>query len=76
MAMPEVLTGFVAIGGIPHEPHPADWESYPRAAGAIRNSQMLLTNPQYCVAFPGGRGTADMMRKAALHGLTVYVPYK
>jgi hypothetical protein len=62
--------------GIPHEAYPADWESYGKAAGAIRNGQMLLAGPQYCVAFPGGRGTADMVRKAKLHGLMVYEPYK
>lgn len=61
--------------GIPHLPHPADWESYGKAAGHIRNGQMLLARPDYCVAFPGGRGTADMMRKATIHGLTVWRPY-
>lgn len=36
------------------------------AAGPIRNGHMLLLNPQLVVAFPGGAGTADMIKKATL----------
>src|SRR5262245_59385557 len=39
---------------------PADWKKYGRAAGPIRNSQMLDEKPDLVVAFPGGKGTADM----------------
>lgn len=30
--------------------------------------------PDGCVAFPGGRGTADMIEKAKAAGVTVYQP--
>lgn len=44
---------------------PADWEKYRRAAGPIRNQQMLDEGkPDLVIAFPGGRGTADMVRRA------------
>ena len=43
----------------------ADWKTHGRAAGPIRNQQMLEEGkPDLVVAFPGGRGTADMVRKA------------
>ena len=43
----------------------ARWEQHGRAAGAIRNQQMLdEAKPDYVVAFPGGKGTADMVRRA------------
>lgn len=35
-----------------------------KGAGKIRNATMLLLNPQLVLAFPGGRGTADMREKA------------
>lgn len=59
-------------GGISCEEYPADWKKYGRAAGHIRNQQMLDEGkPDLVVAFPGGRGTADMMSKAKAHGIEV-----
>jgi hypothetical protein len=49
--------------GIPVEDYPADWQRYGLAAGPIRNQQMLDEKPDMVVAFPGGRGTADMVRR-------------
>lgn len=44
---------------------PADWEKHGPAAGPIRNAFMLESGePDAVVAFPGGRGTADMVSKA------------
>ena len=44
---------------------PADWNAHGRAAGPIRNKRMLTDfKPDLVVAFPGGRGTADMIRQA------------
>lgn len=43
-----------------------------RAGGPIRNSQMAQTakgKPAVCVAFPGGKGTADMVLKAQRAGI-------
>lgn len=54
---------------------PADWKTQGRAAGPIRNQRMLEEGaPSYVVAFPGGRGTADMVRRAEGAGLTVLKP--
>ena len=43
----------------------ADWTAHGKAAGMIRNQRMLDEGrPDLVVAFPGGRGTADMVRRA------------
>lgn len=52
--------------------YPADWTSHGRAAGPIRNSDMLkAARPMMCVAFKGGRGTADMISKCRSNGVYV-----
>lgn len=51
--------------------YPADWGRYGRAAGPIRNRQMLEAQPQLVLAFPGGRGTADMVNAANAAGVWV-----
>jgi hypothetical protein len=44
---------------------PADWSKFGKAAGAIRNQQMLDEGkPDVVIAFPGGTGTADMVKRA------------
>lgn len=51
---------------------PADWDKHKKAAGGIRNQQMLDEGkPQIVVAFPGGVGTADMIRRAKKAGVPV-----
>jgi YspA, cpYpsA-related SLOG family len=50
---------------------PADWETHGRAAGPIRNEKMLTWKPDLVVAFPGGDGTADMVRRAEAAGVPV-----
>jgi hypothetical protein len=43
----------------------ADWKGLGRKAGPIRHQQMLdESQPALVVAFPGGRGTADMVCRA------------
>jgi hypothetical protein len=50
----------------------AEWDKHGRAAGPIRNQQMLDDGrPDLVVAFPGGRGTADMVRRASKAGIEV-----
>lgn len=45
---------------------PADWKRHGKAAGPRRNQSMLDDHHPTCVvAFPGGKGTADMVRRAA-----------
>lgn len=59
----------------PVEAFPADWEGYGRPAGVIRNQRMLDEGrPDLVIAFPGGRGTADMVwraRKASIKVIEV-----
>lgn len=63
--------------GIPFVSEKADWLKYGKAAGFIRNGAMLADhNPDGVCAFPGGRGTADMIRQAEAAGVTVYKPVK
>jgi len=52
-------------------PVPADWRTHGRAAGPLRNREMLKLNPDGVVAFPGGRGTADMVAAAKDAGVPV-----
>lgn len=56
-----------------YENYPADWKTHGRAAGPIRNQQMIDEGrPTKVVAFPGGRGTADMVRRARAAGIPVF----
>ncbi len=49
-----------------------DWNKHGRAAGPIRNQEMLDKHkPDLVVAFPGGRGTADMVRRSRKAGVDV-----
>ena len=51
---------------------PARWKAHGKAAGPIRNQQMLDDGkPDLVVAFPGGAGTADMIRRAEKAGVPV-----
>jgi hypothetical protein len=51
----------------------ADWRRWGnRAAGPIRNQKMLDEGqPDLVLAFPGGNGTADMVRRATGAGIPV-----
>ena len=52
--------------------YPADWDKHGKAAGPIRNQQMLdKGKPHKVVAFPGGKGTADMVARARKAGVDV-----
>ncbi len=58
--------------GVPVDPYPADWNKYPKAAGPIRNQRMIDEGkPDMVLAFPGGKGTADMIKRAGKAGITV-----
>lgn len=50
---------------------PAEWGVYGRAAGPIRNRAMLAHKPNKVIAFPGGRGTANMVKQARKAGIDV-----
>jgi hypothetical protein len=60
--------------GIHNQTYSADWALHGRAAGPIRNALMLSDGrPDLVVAFPGGRGTADMVRRAGHSGIDVHI---
>lgn len=57
---------------IPTDEYLADWRTHGRAAGPIRNQQMLVEGkPEIVFAFPGGRGTANMVALAKASGVRV-----
>ena len=59
---------------IPCEEFDADWQRYGKAAGVMRNQEMLdESQPCVVVAFPGGRGTFDMMRRTKQAGVELSV---
>ena len=44
---------------------PANWKGRGNSAGPHRNALMLeVAQPDVVIAFPGGRGTADMIKRA------------
>lgn len=48
------------------------WDVHGKAAGPIRNKKMLDEgDPDLVLAFPGGKGTADMVRQAKAAGIPV-----
>lgn len=50
----------------------ADWKTHGLNAGPIRNKQMLDEGkPDLVLAFPGGRGTANMVTQARKAGVRV-----
>lgn len=56
---------YAAEFGIPVTVFPAHWNTYKQSAGAIRNKLMLTEfQPDTVVAFPGGRGTENMLMLA------------
>jgi hypothetical protein len=64
--------------GFEVQPYPADWSKHGKAAGPIRNSQMLAEGqPDEVHAFhnniDASRGTKDMVEKARKAGVPVIV---
>lgn len=57
--------------GVSFHEEPADWSRHGRRAGIIRNQAMADMAPDLCLAFPGGRGTADMVARCRSAGIPV-----
>lgn len=57
--------------GIEYQTVEANWQKYGRSAGPIRNQAMLDMNPEMVIAFPGGVGTGDMVKRANRKGTKV-----
>lgn len=53
-------------------PFPADWDKIGKAAGYIRNQRMLDEfKPHVLAAFPGNRGTVDMVARTRQAGVRI-----
>lgn len=61
--------------GIPNIEVPALWDWHGKSAGPIRNAYMIqlakMLGIEMVVAFPGGPGTADMIRRSEQAGIQV-----
>jgi len=58
--------------GIARVVFPANWRGQGRSAGSARNQRMLdEARPDLVLAFPGGPGTRDMIRRARKAGVRV-----
>ena len=52
---------------------PADWKTYGKSAGIIRNKSMLDYAPQVVIAFKGGRGTENMITISRQAEIPVFI---
>ena len=67
-----LAAGWANEHGLAVRAFPAAWDLHGKAAGPLRNQQMLDEGrPDLVVAFMGGRGTADMVERATLAGVPV-----
>lgn len=58
--------------GVSRRAFPADWARFGRAAGGLRNTQMLRDGqPELVIAFPGGTGTRNMIAQARMAKVAV-----
>jgi YspA, cpYpsA-related SLOG family len=59
--------------GIPSMTEFADWDQFGRWAGPKRNKEMIdKYDPEAVIAFPGGAGTANMIKQARAAGIDVH----
>ena len=60
------------VFGVPSLGFPAHWKAEGLSAGPRRNQRMIDEGkPDLIIAFPGGRGTADMTARARAAGINV-----
>lgn len=57
--------------GFAGETFEADWSKHGKAAGPIRNREMLDSGADILIAFPGGKGTEDCVKAAKERGIPV-----
>lgn len=50
------------------------WDTHRLAAGPVRNGVLLTLDAEAVIAFPGGKGTQDMVRQAEAEGLPIWKP--
>jgi SLOG family YspA-like protein len=59
--------------GLKEDPHPADWTRHGKAAGPIRNREMLAAGADEVIVFltAGSRGARDLADEAERRGIKV-----
>lgn len=68
----EICARVAQLYGAYVEPHPADWKKHGKAAGPVRNREMLKSDIDILIAFPGGRGTFNAVMTARSLGVPVW----
>jgi hypothetical protein len=64
---------FAMNRGIPCAEFKANWQWHGKAAGPIRNASMLkYGQPDAIIAFPGGRGTQNMVSLGEKEGVKIF----
>lgn len=67
-----IAIDWAVVNWVEFEVYKADWNKHGKAAGHIRNKQMLVEGkPDLVLAFPGGKGTANMIKQAKDAGVPV-----
>jgi len=57
---------------VPCTEYRANWKKYGKAAGVIRNLDMLDAEPDMVIAFKGGNGTAHMVEQSTKKNIPVH----
>jgi hypothetical protein len=66
----KIADKWAKANGIPRQVFAADWLTHQNKAGPMRNQRMLDEGkPDLVIAFPGRRGTADMIRRTKAAGV-------
>lgn len=69
----ELATAWARANDVRVTVYPVDWAREGKSGGPRRNQAMLdLEKPDAVVAFKGGRGTTDMVRRARLAGVAIW----
>lgn len=66
-----LAAAWAARNNVPTRAYPADWDTHGRAAGPLRNTEMARDGADLLLAFPGGKGTANMVATARRHDIAV-----
>lgn len=58
------------------DPHPADWNIHGKAAGPLRNQEMVDLGADVCLAFPlpDSKGTVDCMKRVRKAKIPIIEP--
>ncbi len=67
-----MTTDWCIASGMPCLIVPAKVKKYGASAGPRRNTSLLGFGAKSLIAFPGGKGTRDMINKAQNAGMVVY----